>query len=398
MAKIDISLLCKEQVKECASSRNGITIGIPKEDQGEEKRLALTPEAVAILTLRGHRIVVERGAGEGVNYSDMEYSEAGALLAESPEDVFACDVVLKIAPPLPEEILMMHPRSTLFSMMYPDTFLPQSIDLLLERKITAIAYDMLLDDDGEHSIINAIAEIEGTAAVAIASNLMSNVSGGKGVLLGGMPGNAPTEIVILGAGYAGIAAARAAMGMGALVKVFDNNINLLRNFQKHLGHNTFTSTYHPNVLHNAFVSADVVIGAVPCVKGTIDPLISEELVRCMKKGALIVDLQMHHGGCFETTSMQIARKPEYFKVFGVLHYCKPSISSLYARTTAISVSNIFLPLLISTGDLGGINAQIKVNSNFRSGVYIYGGRCVCPYVANYFNKPFSDLALLFPGY
>ena len=397
MGKIDISLLCEEQLKECETNKNGITIGIPKENLVEEKRLILTPEAVAILTLRGHRIVLERGAGEGICYSDVEYSEAGALLSESAEEVFASDIVLKIAPPTPSEVLMMRPRTTLFSMMYLDAFLPQSIELMLERKITAIAYNMLLDEDNQYCVMNAIAEIEGIASISIASQLMSNASGGKGILLGGVPGNAPTEVVILGADHAGITAARAAMSMGALVKIFDENINRLRNVKNTLG-NVFTSTYHPNVLHHAFVSADVVIGAIPCTKGMIENPISEELIRCMKKGALIVDLCMHQGGCFETTSMQIARKPEFFKVFGVFHYCKPNISSLYARTTAIAVSNIFLPLLIRIGDLGGINAQIKVSSNFRSGVYIYGGRCVCPFVASFFNKPFADLTLLFPGY
>ena len=396
MAKIDILMFTEEQLKTRTSGKNGLTIGLPKENLKEEKQLVLTPEAVSILTLRGHHVVIERGAGEGIRYSDVAYSEAGALVVESPADVFGCDLVLKIAPPLPEEVALMKARATLFCMMYLDAFSQESIDLLLKRKITAVAYDMLLDDDGEYCVMNLIDEIEGTAAISIASYLMSNSSGGKGLLLGGIPGIAPTEVLVLGAGYAGIAAARAAIGTGATVKVFDSNINLLRDVRDILGPNIFTSTYHPNVLQKAFLSADVVVGAMPCVEGSIDTPISEELVRSMKKGALIVDLQMRRGGCFETTSMQIARKPEFYKVFGVLHYCKVNISSLYARTTAISISNVLMPLLVRIGEQGGIDRMMRFNYNFRSGVYMYGGHSVNSAIADYFNKPFTDLSILFP--
>ena len=395
MAKIDILMITEEMLQSRVSSKNGLTIGVPKENLKEEKRLVLTPEAVSILTLRGHHVVIERGAGEGVGYSDVAYSEAGALVAESPKDAFACDLVLKIAPPLPEEVALMKTRAALFSMISLDALSQECVNLLLKRKITAAAYDMLLDDDGEYCMRNLLDEIEGTAAILIASHLMSNLSGGgKGVLLGGIPGIAPVEVIILGAGQAGIAAARAAIGTGAAVKIFDNNINRLHNIKNTLGPNIFTSTLHPNVMQKAFLSADVVIGAMPCSGGIICTPVSEDLVRSMKKGALIIDLQLRHGGCFETTNMQIARKPELYKVFGVLHYCKANISSLYARTTAISLSNAFLPVLNRIGELGGVEALLKTSRNFGSGVYMYGGQFVNEAVAAYFNKPYFDLSNL----
>ena len=195
--------ITQELLKELNKIGNRLLIGIPCERKEGEKRLALTPEAVDMLTDRGHRVLVESGAGLGINYSDNHYSEAGAEIVATPAEVFQADIILKILPPLPQEILLMKPRSTVFSMVQLNLFAPEAFELMMAKRITAIAYELMSDDQKRCPVLNVISEIEGTASITIASELLSNTQGGKGILLGGIPGVSPTEIVIVGAGNAG---------------------------------------------------------------------------------------------------------------------------------------------------------------------------------------------------
>lgn len=391
--QVQSAYIPQELLKELSKVNNRLQIGIPCERRNGEKRLALTPEAVDILTDRGHHVIVEAGAGLGINYSDNHYSEAGAEIVSTPAEVFQADIILKILPPLPEEILLMKPRSTVFSMVQLNIFAPEAFELMMAKRITAIAYELMSDDLKRCPVLNIISEIEGTASITIASELLSNTQGGKGILLGGIPGVSPTEVVIIGAGNAGTVAARAALALGASVKVFDDDINKLRTIQQVLGQGLFTSNFHPNVLHNAFHTADVVIGAMRYINTRYRYVIAEELIRTMKRGSLVIDLRISQGGCFETTCCLGKTDPAVFEQYGVLHYCKPNISNHVARTTSMAFSNIFVPIFLSLGDAGSVQNLIKTDDGFRSGVYMYCGKPVSSYVSNHFNLSANNLDL-----
>ncbi|MBP3517457.1 MAG: alanine dehydrogenase [Parabacteroides sp.] len=375
----------QELLKELGKVNNRLLIGIPCERVEGERRLALTPEAVDMLTDRGYRVLVETGAGLGINYSDSHYSEAGAEIVATPAEVFQADIILKILPPLITEVMMMKPRTTLFSTVQFNTFSQETFELMMAKRITAVAYELLADDRQRCPVLNLISEIEGTTSITVASELLSNTQGGKGILLGGIPGVSPTEVVIIGAGNAGTVATRAAMALGASVKVFDDDINKLRTIQQVLGQGLFTSTFHPNVLQNAFRSADVVIGAMRYVNTRRRYIIAEDMIRIMKRGALLIDLSINQGGCFETTCCLRPSDPEVFEQYGVLHYCRQNISNRVARTTSMALSNVFVPMLFQLGDAGSVQGKIKSDPGFKSGVYMYGGKPVNEYISRHFG-------------
>ncbi|MDH6356427.1 alanine dehydrogenase [Parabacteroides sp. PF5-9] len=377
--------ITQELLQEISKIGNRLVIGIPCEQHEYERRLALTPEAVDILTECGHQVIVQNNAGLGINYSDNHYAEAGADIVATAAEVYQADLILKILPPTVEEVALMKPRTTLFSLMQKRLFTQDAFELMMSKRINGVAYDLIADEQQKRPVMSIISEIEGIASITIASELLSNTQGGKGILLGGIPGVSPTEVVIIGAGSAGTVAARAALSLGACVKVFDNDINQLRNIQQNLGVGLFTSTYHPNVLQNAFRSADVVIGAMRHEGGPRRYLIAEGVIQHMKKGALIIDLCMSQGGCFETTCCLSPSDPTIFEQYGVLHYCKPCISNRVARTASMALSNIFVPLFVRLGDIGSIQSMIKTNHGFKAGVYMYSGKPVNEFIASHFN-------------
>lgn len=382
-----------ELLKELSKAGNRLLIGIPCERVEGERRLALTPEAVDMLTGRGHRVLVEAGAGLGINYSDNHYAEAGAEIVATPAEVYQADIILKILPPLTAEVMMMKPRTTLFSTVQFNNFPHEAFELMMAKRITAIAYELLADDRQRCPVLNVISEIEGTASITIASELLSNTQGGKGILLGGIPGVSPTEVVIIGAGNAGTVATRAAMALGASVKVFDDDINKLRTIQQVLGQGLFTSTFHPNVLQNAFRSADVVIGAMRYINTRHRYIIAEDMIRIMKRGALVIDLRVNQGGCFETTCCLSPSDPAVFEQYGVLHYCRQNISNRVARTTSMALSNIFVPMLFQLGEAGAVPGMVKSDPGFKNGVYMYCGKPVNNYVSNRFGLSSNNIDL-----
>lgn len=383
----------QELLKEPSKAGNRLLIGIPCERVEGERRLALTPEAVDMLTGRGHRVLVEAGAGLGINYSDNHYAEAGAEIVATPAEVYQADIILKILPPLTAEVMMMKPRTTLFSTVQFNNFPHEAFELMMAKRITAIAYELLADDRQRCPVLNVISEIEGTASITIASELLSNTQGGKGILLGGIPGVSPTEVVIIGAGNAGTVATRAAMALGASVKVFDDDINKLRTIQQVLGQGLFTSTFHPNVLQNAFRSADVVIGAMRYINTRHRYIIAEDMIRIMKRGALVIDLRVNQGGCFETTCCLSPSDPAVFEQYGVLHYCRQNISNRVARTTSMALSNIFVPMLFQLGEAGAVPGMVKSDPGFKNGVYMYCGKPVNNYVSNRFGLSSNNIDL-----
>lgn len=392
------SFFVRELLLKVEKSNVSLTIGIPAEDQEEEKRLALTPETVALLVESGYRVLLETGAGLCINYSDRYYADSGAEIVETREQVMQADLVLKISSPTMDDVRMMRPRTTVLSFLQLHKLSNAILEMMAEKRINALAYELIYDDTGTSPFVTAISEIEGMTSITIASELLSNAHGGKGIVLGGVPGISPTEVVIIGAGVAGTTAARAALALGASVKVFDNDIVKLRAIRHYLGQAVFTSTMQPNVLRNVFRSADVVIGAMQYVNKTHFYRISADLIREMKKGSLLIDLRMTQGGCFETTMEAcLPNHPLIFEKFGVLHFCELSVSSRVARTASIALSNIFISMFSSMTDCGGIDHFARFDRGFAAGFYMFSGKMVNSYVGNHFNLPVSDIGLFLPG-
>ena len=374
-----------------------LTIGVPKENQKTEKRVAITPETVALLTDSGHKVMVEEGAGKTIHYSDNYYAELGAYIVPKSQ-VYQADIILKIAPPTYEEVAMMKPRSNVFSFLQLHLLTKATLELMAEKRISALGYELLYDDRKTSPFVTAISEIEGATSIAVASELLSNAHGGKGVLLGGVPGITPTEIVIVGAGVAGTVAARTALALGATVKVFDDDVYKLRKIHEELGHSVFTSVLQPKVMRGVFRTADVVIGAMQYINKTHFFRISSDLVRIMKKGSIIIDLRMSQGGCFETTMEAcLPNYPDVFERFGVLHFCEQNFSSRVARTASMAMSNIFIPMFGVITECGGVGQCARFDRGFASGFYMYTGKMVNSYVANHFNTSVNDIGLFLPG-
>jgi alanine dehydrogenase len=374
-----------------------LSIGIPKENIDVETRLALTPEGVAIVTEEGHSVYVQRGAGDGMSYSDLQFSEAGAFLVDDASEVFSADIVLKIAPPTIKELNMMQDRSAILSMLQLTNLSTDCIKLMIKKKMTAIAYELIKDEQKNFPVVNSISEIEGNTAIAVAAELMSNERGGKGLLLGGVAGITPTEVIILGAGITGSVAARTALALGAQVKIFDHDINKLRKIQHYLGQQVFTSVIQPNVIFRALSSADAVIGNLRYINGSERFMVSEALVKTMKSGAIIIDMSVDQGGCFETSECRTLKNPVYEK-HGVIHYCVPNISARVARTTSMALSNIFAPIILKIGNSGGIKPAINESAGFRNGAYIFGGILVNRLIGSYYGISSNDIGLLLAGY
>ena len=385
-------LLPQAEMLEVAKRKGKLVIGIPKETHFQEKRVCLTPDAVAALTANGHRFVIETGAGEGANFSDIAYSEAGAKISYNREEAFQCAMVLKVEPPSLAEINMMNPQTVLFSALQLKTQDKKYFETLAKKRITALAFDYIKDEQGSYPIVKSLSEIAGVASIHIATELMSSANDGNGLLFGNINGVPPTNIVIFGAGGVGEFAARIALGMGAIVKVFDNSITKLRNLQERLGSNVYTSTLQPKTIEKSLRRCDVAIGAL---RGkTRAPVIATEaMVSKMKEGAIIVDVSIDRGGCFETSKLTNHKKPTFTK-HGVVHYCVPNIPSRYARTASISISNIFSPFLQHIAEEGGFEQNIRYDKGLQAGMYLYNGIITHRTVGEWFDLPYRDINLL----
>jgi len=385
-------LMPKPEMLEIKKQKGELFIGVPKETHLQEKRICLTPDAVAALTNHGHKIIIETGAGEGANYSDNEYSEAGAKISYSTEEVFGCNLILKVEPPSIKEIKYINPQSVLFSALQLKTQNKKYFEALAKKRITAIAFDFISDEHGVYPVVKSLSEIAGISSILIAAELMNNSSMGNGLLLGNIGGVLPPEVVILGAGTVGEFAARSAIGLGAQVKVFDNSVTKLRRLQHNLGYMVFTSTIQPKTLQKALMRCDVAVGAVRG-KTRTPILVSETLVKQMKDGAIIVDVSIDSGGCFETSEITTHNEPTFVK-HGVIHYGVPNIPSRYARTASLSISNIFTPYLLNIGDEGGIEDAARFDRSLQKGMYFYHGILTNKAVADWFSLPYRDINLL----
>lgn len=377
---------------EIRKQKDELYIGIPKETHFEEKRICLTPNAVAALTSNGHRIVVESGAGHGTNFSDKDYSEAGAKISYNPDDVFACNIILKIEPPSLDEIKMINPQSVLFSAMQIKTQKKEYFKALAEKRITAIAFDYIQDNHGIYPLVKSLSEIAGIASILIAAEIMNNNNIGNGLLLGNIGGVPPSKVVIIGAGTVGEFAARSALGLGASVEVFDNSLTKLRSLQHRLQFPIATSTIQPKNLLKSLMDCDVAIGALRG-KTRTPVVVNESMVELMKDGSVIIDVSIDNGGCFETSEITTHSNPTIVK-HGVIHYCVPNIPSRYSRTASVSISNIFTPYLLNIGDMGGLENAARFDKSLQKGMYFYHGILSNKNIADWFNLPFTDINLL----
>jgi alanine dehydrogenase len=383
----------KESLLEVKKQQQHLYIGIPRETSFQENRIPLIPEAVALLVNYGHEIVMETGAGNTSNYQDSDYSEAGARIVYTPEDVFKADIILKVAPPSPTEVELLKTQQTLISILQMNMQNDKFIRSLSSKKITAFAYEYIQDESGRFPIIQAMSEIVGSSCILIAAEYLSNTFGGIGELLGGVAGIPPTRVVIIGAGTVGEFAARAALGLGSMVKVFDNSVYRLRRIQSNLGSRIFTSTLVPEILMRELKTAQVAIGALRPINGRTPCVVSEEMVSEMQSGSVIVDVSIDSGGVFATSEVTNHSNP-VFKKYGVIHYCVPNIASRVSRTASTALSNIFTPILTSIGDEGGIDDMLWKNAGVRKGVYLYKGAVTNRYISEVCRSPFKDLDLI----
>ncbi len=390
-------LMPQEEKLDTAVRRQRLVIGIPCEPDQNESRVPLTPEAVEILVGRGHEILVEQNAGRSANYSDTDYSERGAYILTSHEQVLRADIILKVAPLNKDDIQLLKGKQTILTSLHIQSQQQDSIAGLLQKKVTAIAFENIKDEHDTYPVVNSMSSIAGITAIHIAAELLSTAHGGKGVMLGGIPGISPTEVVILGSGTVAEYATRAAIGLGALVKVFDNSVHRLRRLQTNVGFPVYTSIFHPNVLEKSLRSADVLIGAMHIQENKPRFLITEDMVRTMKRGSVIIDVSIDQGGCIETSECRPLSDPVYIK-HNVIHYSVPNLPSRVARTASIALSNVFLPLLLEIGETGSIEKAIKFNTGFRNGVYIFNGILTSKTIADLFSLPFQDINLLMAAF
>lgn len=389
-------LLPKEEMLEVQHREKKSIIGIPSDFSKVEYRVPLTPQAVDLLVSYGNEIYIEKGAGSHANYTDAEYREAGAVVAEKREEIFQCDIILRIAPVDSSEIDMMRGNQVIISNMQIQSHTPETIEKLMQKKITCIAYEYLESESGLLPFVHQMSQISGITAITIASEYLSNSRGGKGVLFGHVTGITPAELVIIGSGTAAEFAARAALSLGITVKVFDNSVEELSSLEEKLGQRIFTSVFYPRVLQKALISADVVIGAMP-FNAAPKFRVSSEVIGKMKEGAVIIDLNVSQGGCFETSQLTDLTNP-VFRKHGVIHYCVPNISSLVSRTASISMSNILIPVLLSMGDTGGPENYITTSRGFRKGVWLYHGILTNKDVGARFNLPVKEIDLLLAAF
>ncbi len=385
-------LLPQTEMLEVKKKKGELFIGLPKETNLGEKRVCLTPDAVTALTANGHRIVVETNAGEGANFTDKEYSEAGAKISYDVEEAFKCNIVLKVAPPTEKEIEYMNPQTVLISSLQLKTQSKKYFECLAKKRITAVAFDYIKDEHNTFPVVKSLSEIAGTASVLIAGELMSGVNKGNGLLFGNIGGVPPTSVVIFGAGTVGEFAARTALGLGARVKVFDNSISKLRKLQHCLPSPIYTSTLQPKSVAKALMRCDVTIGAIRG-KNRSPICATEDMIETMKEGAIIVDVSIDRGGCFETSKVTSHNTPTFVK-HGVIHYCVPNIPARYSRTASVSISNIFTPYLLNIADEGGFENAARYDKSLRNGMYFYHGILTNRTVADWFDLPFRDINLL----
>lgn len=386
-------LLPQEAILWTKKNAKSLFIGLPKEVSMQERRISLTPDAVSLLVRNGHEVMVESGAGEGAKFTDRQYSEAGASIAYSSEEVYKADLILKVSPLTEREFEYVKQGAALISALNMPSLSKEYFEKLNRKKITALCFEYIEDKGGGLPVIRAMSEIAGSTVMLVASECLSSTNHGMGIILGGITGVPPTKVVILGAGTVAEYAARTAIGLGADVKIFDKDVHKLQRLRYAIGSNVYTCIIDSQVLPEEIRQADVVIGALRAEDGLTPCIITEDMVSHMKPDSVIIDVCIDQGGCFETSEMTTLDTPT-FRKYEVIHYCVPNIPSRVAHTASTALSNIFTSFLLKTGKTGGIEEMIFQNKAFMKGVYSYKGTITNAFIAKKFGMVYKDLSLL----
>lgn len=385
-------LLPQEETLEILKRKGELFIGLPKEKQYQERRICLTPDAVNAITAHGHRVLIESGAGDGANFSDSDYTDAGAEITKDAKKVFSCPLILKVEPPTLSEMDLLNPQTILISALQIKTQSKEYFETMAKKRLTAIAFEYIRDEEGKYPAVRSLSEIAGISSILIASELMAATNKGNGLMFGNISGVPPIEVVIIGAGTVGEFAARSALGLGASIKVFDNSLTKLRNIQTSLNQTIYTSTIQPKNLLKALKRCDVAIGATRG-RDRSPIVVSSTMVENMKKGAVIIDVSIDTGGCFETSEVTNHDRPTVEK-FDVIHYGVPNIPSRYPRTSSISISNIFTPYLLKISEEGGLEHSLRFDRGLRNGLYMYHGILTNKSVGDWFGLSYNDINFL----
>ncbi len=389
-------LLAKEEMLELTKKCKPLTIGLAGDETQMEKRISLVPNAVGLLVQNGHKLLIERDSGERAWFSNHEYAEYGGEIVDKTE-AFKADIVIKVASLTLAEIEMLKPKSTIITSLQLSTQAEEYFRRLMSKKITSLSFEYIQDKTKAFPIRRAMSEMAGTASIITAAEYLSNPEFGKGHILGGFSGISPTEVVILGAGTVGEYAAKAALGMGAMVKIFDNSIYKLKALQNHLIQPVFTSVIQPNVVLKALKTADVLIAAISASSGRTPVFVSEEMVSQMKPGSVIIDVSIDQGGCVETSQPTDHRNPVFIK-HGVTHYCVPNIASRFPHTASYAISNFLAPILLVAAQAGGIEPMLHENEGIRRGTYMFNGLITNRQVSDYFRLPYQEIELLLSAF
>jgi alanine dehydrogenase len=368
-------------------------IGIPREIAFQENRIALTPDAVGVLVANGNHVQVEHKAGEGSNYTDQDYAEAGAKIVYDKAEIYKAPILVKSAPPVEEDLPFLQMNQTIISPIHLSALKKHHIETMMAKRITALRFENFKDDSGNYPIVRSMSEIAGSAVMLIAGQYLSSFNKGKGVLLGGISGIPPTKVVIVGAGIVGEFATRNALALGASVKVFDNNVTRLKQLQNNLGQRIWTSVLEPKILSKQLKTCEVAVGALSNEFGRAPIVVFEDMVAAMRPGSIIIDVAIDRGGCFETSELTSHENPTFLK-HGVIHYCVPNIPSGFARTASQAISNVLMPLILEISDEGGLEEMVWHNFNLREGIYLFKGALTDIYISQKFDLKFTDLNLL----
>ncbi len=382
-----------EETLDIKAQGTKLQIGIPKEIAFQENRIALIPDAINVLVNNGHEVIVEHKAGEGSKYSDKDFSEAGARIVYDRRDIFKAPILVKSAPIIEEDIPLLQPHQLIISPIHLSALQSTLLEKMMDKRITALSFENLKDDSGSYPIVRSMSEIAGSAAMLIAGQYLSSANNGKGTLLGGISGIPPAKVIIIGAGIVGEYAARAALALGASVKIFDNSVYKLKRIQNNIGVRVFTSVIEPKILAKQLKTCEVAVGALTSQNSRTPVVVTEEMVSQMRSGSIIIDVSIDRGGCFETSEITTHQRPIIIK-HGVLHYGVPNIPSGFARTASHAISNVLMPLLLDAASEGGFDSLIWQKFNLRSGLYLYKGALTNFYLSQRFNLKYTDLNLL----
>lgn len=381
-------LIPKEEKLEVVKKGKQFSIGIPKETCLHERRTCMTPDAVQVLVEHGHEIIIEAGAGEGSFFSDLQFSESGAKITTDPKEAFGQDLVLKINPPTLEEIESLKPNTYMVSALQINLRNKEYFQALAEKKVNAIAFEFIMDEYQQLALVRLIGEIAGTSSILYASELLAL---SNGLMLGGITGVRPAEVVIIGAGIVGEFATKAAVGLGASVRVFDNSLSKLRRLHTLIDSRVPTSIIDPKELTKALRRADVVIGCMPRLNLT--PVVSEDMVMKMKKGSVIIDITIDNGKVVETSELTTMENPYIIK-HGVIHCGLPNITSRVPRTTTKAISNFFLSYILGYDEEGGFENMLVRKKEMKQSLYMYKGRHTKKIICDRFGLTYHDINLL----